>query len=103
VRLAQELPAVALPLPLQPFRQAQDDDVQKAAQRQPEGGGRRGAQRRVLLEEGQPVGQPTTAASLKIGRYMATTLPPTITPMNTMIRGSIRLLNASTALLTSCS
>lgn len=43
------------------------------------------------------------AAILKIGRYMAITMPPTMTPMMTMIIGSSRLLRASTALLTSSS
>ncbi len=45
----------------------------------------------------------TTAASLKIGRYIATTMEPTMTPSITTISGSIRLANASTALSTSCS
>jgi hypothetical protein len=43
------------------------------------------------------------AASLKIGRYMPTTMPPTMPPMKIMMKGSIRLASASTALLTSCS
>src|SRR3954466_6292579 len=47
--------------------------------------------------------QPTTAPSLKIGRYMPTTMPPTTVPMTTMIIGSSRLDSASTALLTSVS
>ena len=45
----------------------------------------------------------TTAASLKIGRYMPITMPPTTMPMKIMISGSIRLLSASTALFTSSS
>src|SRR3546814_3134983 len=50
------------------------------------------AQRKVLVEEGHlRADQPTTAPSLKIGRYIPTTMLPTITPMNTMISGSIRL------------
>jgi len=43
----------------------------------------------------------TTAPSLKIGRYMPTTMLPTSPPIITMINGSSRLLRASTALLTS--
>ncbi len=40
---------------------------------------------------------------LKIGRYMAITMPPMSTPRTTMIIGSIRLDSASTASSTSCS
>ncbi len=42
-------------------------------------------------------------ASLKIGRYSAITMPPTNTPMITMIRGSSSVDSVSTALLTSSS
>ena len=49
------------------------------------------------------INQPTTEPSLKIGRYMPTTMPPTTTPMKTMIIGSSRLERASTALFTSVS
>ena len=61
----------------------------------------------VLVEECHlgsldPVRQ-TTDASLKIGRYMAITMLPTITPSITTISGSSRLASASTALLTSIS
>ena len=55
--------------------------------------------RRVRRERDQP----TTEPSLKIGRYMPTTMLPTTPPMITMIIGSSRLDNASTALLTSVS
>ena len=41
--------------------------------------------------------------SLKIGRYIAITRPPTSTPRITMISGSSRLDIASTALSTSAS
>jgi hypothetical protein len=44
-----------------------------------------------------------TAPILKIGRYMATTRPPTSTPRMAMIIGSSRLLRLSTALSTSSS
>ena len=43
------------------------------------------------------------AASLKIGRYMPTTMLPTTPPIMIMIIGSSRLDNASTELLTSSS
>ena len=39
----------------------------------------------------------------KIGRYMAMTMPPTITPRSTIIAGSIRLTSALTATSTSSS
>jgi len=39
----------------------------------------------------------------KIGRYIATTMPPTITPRNTIITGSIRLRRPLTAVSTSVS
>ena len=45
----------------------------------------------------------TTAPSLKIGRYMAMTRPPTSTPRIAMISGSSKLLIASTAASTSAS
>ena len=47
--------------------------------------------------------QPTTLPSWKIGRYIAMTRPPTITPRITMMRGSSRLDIESTALSTSAS
>jgi len=39
----------------------------------------------------------------KIGRYIATTMPPTITPRNTIMTGSIRLSSPLTAVSTSVS
>ena len=45
----------------------------------------------------------TTAPSLKMGRYMAMTMPPIRVPSTTMMIGSIRLDIASTASSTSCS
>ena len=50
-----------------------------------------------------PASPQTAAAILKIGRYIATTMPPTRVPISTMMKGSSRLDRASTALLTSCS
>ncbi len=43
------------------------------------------------------------APNLKMGRYMAITMPPTNTPRMAMIAGSSRLLIASTAASTSAS
>ncbi len=39
----------------------------------------------------------------KIGRYIATTMPPTTTPSTTIMMGSIKLSNALTATSTSAS
>src|SRR5690606_12360504 len=104
LRLAQDLQAVALPLPFQAPRQAQDHHVEEAAEHQAEAGGERIAEGRVLIEECHLVGaRQIAAASLKIGRYMPTTIAPTMPPMKIMISGSSRLDSASTALLTSCS
>ena len=55
-----------------------------------------------FVEAARPVRQ-TTAPSLKIGRYIATTMPPTSTPRITMMSGSSRLDSASTAASTSAS
>src|SRR5688572_10547933 len=101
--LAEDLAAVALPLPFQPPREAEDDDVEEAAEREPEGGRGGIAEAGVLVQERHLARRQTTAASLKIGRYMATTMLPTITPSITTMIGSSRLASASTALLTSCS
>ena len=53
---------------------------------------------RLVGERGQ-----TAAPSLKIGRYMAMTRPPTSTPRIAMMSGSSKLLIASTAASTSAS
>ena len=45
----------------------------------------------------------TAEPSLKMGRYIAITMPPISVPSTTMIIGSIRLASASTVSSTSCS
>ena len=60
----------------------------------------KGAAFRVQLRGGVSY---TTAPSLKIGRYIAMTRPPTSTPRIAMISGSSRLDMLSTALSTSAS
>jgi hypothetical protein len=58
----------------------------------------------ALAERAAEIGSgQTVAAGLKMGRYMPITIAPTTPPMMTMIIGSSRLLNASTALFTSSS
>src|SRR5882724_12141674 len=105
----EQLAALFVPGMYQPCGQAQDDDIEKTADHKAKQSGERGEGARVAdqihhvrLDLGRG-NQPTTAASLKIGRYMPTTRPPTIVPMITMMNGSSRLASASTALLTSCS
>ena len=94
--------ALCPPLPVQHDRQAMDDDIEKAADHQPKGNGQHHpGRRRELCQAGH--GDQTTAPSLKIGRYMAMTRPPTSTPRMAMISGSSRLDMLSTALSTSSS
>ena len=76
------------PLALQHLRQAVSDDIQKAADAQPEQGQR---ERREPELRRRHAGAQTTAPSLKIGRYIDTTMPPISTPRMTMMNGSIRL------------
>src|SRR5690606_15821828 len=113
--LAEYLQAVALPLPFQAPGQAQDDDVEEAADQQAAACRQRIAERGSRVEERRsgpsrsgasaapPGAGQIAAASLKIGRYMPTTIAPTMRPMKIMISGSSRLDSASTALLTSFS
>ena len=99
---AEQLGALLLPAALQHQRQAVDDDVQEAADAQPEQG----------QDERATAGPPATAAitaaqttwpSLKIGRYIETTMPPISVPRMTMMNGSIRLDRPLTASSTSSS
>jgi hypothetical protein len=91
-----------VPLAFQHDRHAVDDDVEEAADQQTEQEYHRDERRGQFLEELRQRGQ-TTAPSLKIGRYMAMTRPPTSTPRIAMISGSSKLLIASTAASTSAS
>jgi len=121
-----QLGAFLSPLPIEYHRQTVDDHIQKAAHEQPEhqagtdkptgrGGQqleyghscvsrmktpRRRAASSVCLNA---VRRQTTEPSLKIGRYIAITRPPTSTPSTAMISGSNRLDMESTALSTSAS
>src|SRR5690606_22348855 len=96
----QHVAAVALPAPFQPRRQAQDDHVEEAAGQQAKNKGAGKSQRLVVTKEFQHArASYIAAASLKIGRYMPTTMAPTTPPMKIMMNGSIRLDRVSTALL----
>lgn len=46
---------------------------------------------------------PITETDLKIGKYIATTINPTLPPSNTIIRGSINCVRLPTAVSTSSS
>src|SRR5690606_19290669 len=99
--LGQHLRGLRPPLPVEHDRQPVDHHVQEAADQQRQQERAANEQRGHFLEQ---LGErQMTAPSLKIGRYMATTRPPTSTPRITMISGSSRLERASTAASTSAS
>ena len=89
------------PLPIEHDRQPVDDHVQEAADQQRQQERAAHEQRGAFLEHVDE--RQMTAPSLKMGRYIATTRPPTSTPRMTMISGSSRLESASTAASTSAS
>src|SRR5690606_8756550 len=79
--------AVAAPAAVQHLRQAVDHDVQEAADHEAEDEHHGHEQTRVTAEQVDQITEPI----LKIGRYIATTRPPTSTPRIAMINGSSRL------------
>ncbi len=114
----QQLDGLGAPLALQHDGQPVDDDVEKAADHQPQHEHRPHEQQGAgCVEHGEIVQHelnplpavptaavyPTTEPSLKIGRYIAITMPPTSTPRIAMMIGSSRLDMLSTALSTSAS
>jgi hypothetical protein len=100
-RFRQHLLRLRPPLPVEHDRQAVDDHVQEAADQQRQQERAADEQRGDLLQH--VGGGQITAPSLKMGRYMAMTRPPTSTPRITMISGSSRLERPSTAASTSAS
>ena len=58
---------------------------------------------RDAFPEGEPPPYPIVLMMLKIGRYMAMIMPPTIVPRMTIMMGSMALSSVSTALSTSSS
>ncbi len=98
----EDLLRLRTPLAFQHDRNAVDDDVEEAADQQAEDEDDRDPGRGYLLDDLRERGQ-TAAPSLKIGRYIAMTRPPTSTPRIAMISGSSKLLIASTAASTSAS
>jgi len=94
---AQELARLRLPVALQHARQAVDHHVEETAHH------RTDEQRREELHaERQPGhGAHMVWAILKMGRYMATTMPPMTTPRKTMMIGSSSWESEATASSTS--
>jgi len=100
----RQLGGLRPPLPIEHERQAVDDDVEEAAARKPGEARDRREQGGILREQrhGRRSGQ-ITAPSLKIGRYIAMTSPPTSTPRIAMMSGSSSEDRPSTAESTSSS
>src|SRR5690606_29385550 len=101
-RLAGELGALGAPFALQHLRQAMDDDVEERARAQAENERHPWKDRR-LEQPARAERRQTAPPSLKIGRYIATTMPPISVPSTTMMSGSMSEESASTASSTSAS
>src|SRR5205814_4306512 len=92
---ALEFRALRAPLRLHHSRQAVDHDVEERADAQAHDEDRDAQPERRGLEEREELY--TAWPILKIGRYMATTMPPMRPPRTTMIIGSINDDSESTA------
>ena len=94
-----ELPGnVAPPLALKHQGQAVHHDVEEAAHEQPQQRQDPGREQQLQGLAGQ-----ITAPSLKMGKYIAITMPPMSTPSTTMMKGSIKLASPLTISSTSLS
>jgi len=93
--------AITAPLPVKYQRVPVDNHIQEAADKQAKNqpGKNNGCLVHLDREQCCQIAWPR----LKIGRYIAMTMVPTMTPMMTMIIGSIRLVRTSTAVSTSSS
>ena len=91
------------PLTLEHFRQAPDHHIEEAADQQADHRGDDDEGQRIERSEFRSRACQIAAPSWKMGRYIATTRPPTTTPSTTMMNGSIRLVRLSTMLSTSSS
>jgi len=100
--LPVQVRAIRAPLRLHHLREAVDDDVKEGPDAKPDDRGGDSQPERRNLEKRQVFAQ-TAWPILKIGRYMATTMPPMRVPSTTMIIGSINDDSESTASSTSCS
>src|SRR3990167_2572031 len=89
--------ALCRPLPLHHFGKPMYHHVEKTANQQTQHAHQAGVQPLHIREH------QTTCPSLKIGRYMDTTIPPMMVPSTTMMMGSIRLEMPATISSTSAS
>src|SRR5690606_24692640 len=96
--LALQLCTFGSPLPLHHLGQAVDHHIEETAHQQAEHTQQRRGWRAHHRFEHQ-----TTWPSLKIGRYMDTTMPPITVPSTTMMMGSMRLEMPATMSSTSAS
>src|SRR5512143_3061043 len=97
--LAAQFGALCLPFGFHHSGEAMDKDVKEAAHQQAEQKHQPGEQGWFAMQQLHQ----TTEPILKIGMYMAITMPPMRVPSTTMMIGSIRLDSASTASSTSAS
>ena len=103
-RASIELRRLRAPLPLQHERQSVNDDVEEAADGEPQEPRHRRKQGGIRCEQGHGRGPgQITAPILKIGRYIAMTRLPTSTPRIAMMSGSRSEDRPSTAESTSSS
>jgi len=87
----------------QPHREPEHDRHDQRAQQQEPRDARAQVARRRVCRRGSSRHWPTVPASLKIGRYIAMMRPPTTTPRNAIMTGSISEVRPATAASTSSS
>ena len=92
---------LVLPGALHHRRQPVDHDIQKTADERAEHQRRSQERPALLRQKFQQERTYTTAPSLKIGKYIATTMVPITIPKKTIMIGSIRDDSAATASSTS--
>jgi hypothetical protein len=100
-RQLQQFPGLCSPVLLEHFGQAPYQDIDKAARQQAEDQG--ADDKSVWMAVKKLNHAQITWPNLKIGKYMAITSPPTMTPSTTMIAGSINAVRLSTRVSTSFS
>lgn len=94
---AQNGPGLGLPLLLHHLGHAVDDHVEEAAHAQAQDAQPQGVSTTLVRNDhskSTSMSDQTTWPSLKMGRYIDTTMPPMMVPRITMMKGSIRLDNA---------
>ena len=98
---AQYVARLGLPVPFKHLGQAPRQHIDKAAHQQAENQG--AGDKRVGVMAQQFNHAQITWPRLKIGKYMAMTSPPTMTPSTTMMIGSSNVVRWSTCVSTSLS